>query len=253
MFKTVIVFWFSLWATTAFAQEKLILQGRVVTDTIENFQTNIINKTEQGGTVTQPDGRFRVEVNLGDELTFSAVGYRDYDLVVTQQLVQNDSLVIRLKPSFTILNTVHLSNRDLTGDLHKDVDKLYTFDQTQLSLPGVVPKDRTIAQRRYDLATKSFGGGVPVEALINLISGQTKKLKRQLKNSKKEQLKDKALYLLTEDFFVKSLGLPKSKVQNFLYFCLDDDQFEVAVRSGPFGLIAFFQSKIKLYKERADL
>lgn len=234
------------------AQTLFTLKGHIVADSIETREVNVVNLTRKTGVVASK-GNFELPVEIGDELFFSSLQYEPYQLTVTQKLVEKDMVQIYLFLLVNELETVRISDLNLTGDLSKDVANTEVnayFDPAKKGLPVNKKPPRTLAQRRLYTATTSPGGIIPLDPIINAISGRLKMLERQEDYEILETRKEKALRAMPFSFFTKDLQLPADYVEDFIYYCLNFKPFSklVVQRTQRFALIEFFKVKVIPYK-----
>jgi hypothetical protein len=70
-----------------------------------------------------------------------------------------------------------------------------------------------------------LGGSMPLDPLINMINGRTKKLKKEVVLERKE-LNLKLLATLFKDkFFVEKLKIPSGYVEGFKYYVIENEKF----------------------------
>lgn len=255
MDKKLILFSFCLFLGGCFcsyAQSLFTLKGHIVADSIETREVNVVNLTRKTGVVTS-QGNFEISVEIGDEVFFSSLQYEPYQLTVTQELVENDKLQIYLFPLVNELETVKISDMNLTGDLSKDANNAEVipyFDPVEKGLPVNKKPPRTLAERRIYTATTS-AGLIPLDLILNTISGRLKMLKRQEAYETLETRKAKALRAMPLSFFIEELQLPDKYVEDFIYYCLNFKPFSslVAQKTRRFALIEFFKEKVIPYKK----
>jgi hypothetical protein len=72
---------------------------------------------------------------------------------------------------------------------------------------------------------------MPADGLINLISGRTAMLKKELAVEKKEKLLEKIEYLFKEEYFLENLKIPKEYLRGFWYYAVDDKKLVEALNS----------------------
>ena len=107
---------------------------------------------------------------------------------------------------------------------------------------GISPKGikkYTPAERRLKTAgdfkpihlLQILGGSMPVDPLLNAISGRTAMLKRELEIEKKERLLLLFNSLLAETYFSNTLKIPSDYIKGFQYYCIEDGKISEALRS----------------------
>lgn len=226
------------------AQQHYLLKGTVATDSLVDFQVNIINVTQHTGTITKLDGSFEVKVIPGDELIFSVLGYENYELTILEEEEQENPMKIELVEAVNTLAEVKLNHFNLTGDLLKDAPQIQTFDQTKVGIRHFEGKKFTQGERRLYTATSSS-----IDHLINAITGRLKILRKLLEYEKLEGEKEHVFNLLKKDFFTDELNLPEDQIENFLYYCLENLKIENKNLKGkPMELIEFLKEQSIVYQ-----
>lgn len=243
--KKWILFFFFCSHSLIYAQEKQVLKGQIIADSLGGIQINITNITAKTGTISERDASFRLKAQIGDTLLFSSLRFSPYRLEVTDSVLRKNQVVIHLKKAVNMLREVTVNSSNLTGDLTKDVTSLEYFDQAKIGFPIKGKKMSVEEKRLYYIATDGAIG-----SLINLLSGRKAMLERQLKYAQTESKKKKAIHLVSLQFFTDELDIPKNSIDNFLYYCLDFDDFPNPTDpKKALKLITFFQEKAEIYKE----
>jgi hypothetical protein len=98
---------------------------------------------------------------------------------------------------------------------------------------GIIPENQkkyTPAERRLKTAgdfkpihlLSILGGTLPLDPIINKISGRTKRLKKELEIEKKERLLSQLKSLFNDDFYVINLKISKIYINAFRFFCIEN-------------------------------
>ncbi len=72
---------------------------------------------------------------------------------------------------------------------------------------------------------------MPVDPLLNAISGRTAMLKRELEVEKKERLVLLFSSLFEEKYFSNTLKIPNDCIKGFQYYCIEDGKISEALNS----------------------
>ena len=241
-------------AYQSFAQN---FEGKIVADSISFTQVNIVNLTQKLGTVNSVNGEFRIDAEIGDEVMFSSVQYEPYQITITKEILQKKNNTIFLFNLVNELDEINISNIDLSGDLNKDAGKIETnpyFNPAEFGLPINTKPKPTTAQRR--IYTASTGNGlIPLDPIINTITGRMAMLYRQRDYEMDRNLMIKAYNSRPLDYFVTELKIPEEYVEDFLYYCTDFKPFRqlVVQKEKTFKLSEFFEEKSVSYKEMKNL
>ena len=191
------------------------LTGRIVTGETALSNVYILNVT-QGTEVRSSGGDFSIAAKPGDKIIVHHPKITRREFVLKEDSFKQQPYIISV---------------NVTG---YDLDEL-VIDQsaiTEESL-GLVPEgqpDLTPAERKLQAASKFTPGLVmPLDPLMNAISGRTKMLKKALASEKKEFLLDKAGSLYSESDIKKELKIPETYTEGFLFYVVEDADFAHAV------------------------
>jgi hypothetical protein len=88
---------------------------------------------------------------------------------------------------------------------------------------------------------------MPLDPIINGISGRTAWLKKRKKKYEFKFQVEKAVYLISEETFTKDFNIPENEIMNFAYYCAENYDLEILL-DNPLELYEFFQSKAAEFK-----
>jgi len=217
---------------TSFSQS----QSVQITGTVTSFQkklTNIhiLNYRDGMGTVTNEEGKFLLQVQLGDTLLISSIQYKRIKVSIHKNHIDSKQINIHLIQAVNVLDELTL--HELSGSLNKDIantpaDSIQksfklTFDKSILSKP-FKPDDMEKskppnAQRLADpIQMNGVGGAV---GFRNYALEREQRLKRTLNSKKNFPAVLIKKFSLT--FFTVNLNLPEEKIHHFVSFCDDRD------------------------------
>jgi len=235
----------------AFSQSTEI-KGKV-TASSDIDRIHIINKTANKFTITNDDGEFKISATLNDTILISAIQYEVMDVVITPEILKSKFISVNLNDKITELDEV-IVGKVLTGDLMSDIensDVKRDINFYDLGIPGYTGKQKTQSQRRLHDATTG-GGLVPLNPILNWLSGRTKKLKGQiaredLDNSMREVMSDLSEILFNID------NLDESKRVEFFYYVTDDANFlPLSKLDNDLKMLEFLQKKLEEFKSQIE-
>lgn len=217
----------------------------------DNEGIHVFNKTFHKYTITDENGKFKIEANLNDTIVFSAVQYKLRNLIVTKKMLAEQPIFVLLEAQINELDAVYIKPK-LSGDLLADTQRIKTkelFTAKTLGLPNAHVKPPSPAERKLYTATHTGGGLIPVDAIINAISGRTKMLKKHVQLERKANLEN-SVYSNFEQTMLYDFKIPKSKIYDFLYYASSDDLFAQIVKTNSNIIIYdFMKEKSKKYLE----
>lgn len=203
-----------LWAQTA---DEKFLTGKIMVDQMAVEKVNILNSDTGKATVSDASGFFRIPVKVGDAVVFSAVNLETKRIVINQTNLTSEPLVVRMSVRMTNLKEITVNeNTAITAE----------------NL-GIIPRGQkkyTPAERRFNEATTG-GGIVPLNPILNAISGRTSMLKKEIQAEKKERLLLQLDGWFEEEYYVNTLHINKDYINGFHYFLIEDADFVRALKA----------------------
>ena len=201
---------------------------------------NVANSANNTSVSTNQEGDFSIPVNIGDALVFSAVNLETKRKVIIAEELTEGFIIVKMSASIIPLKEVKVNdNSSITAE----------------NL-GVIPKGQkkyTPAERRVHEATTG-GGLVPLNPILNAISGRTTMLKKEVVAEKKERLLLRLDGWFEEKFYTNSLKIPQEYIKGFHYFLIEDTDFVRALKAKNKTLTKFLMSKLSLnYKETISI
>ncbi|WBL26277.1 hypothetical protein [Zunongwangia sp. HGR-M22] len=226
-----------------FSQQRQDLTGQIVNDSIGEAFVNILNITAETGTVSESDGRFGLTVKENDSILFSSVQFENKYVVITKEIIAKGFLEIELTEEVNRLETVHLNNIKLTGNLEGDIQNIKVKPLMFLPPPR---KNLTMAQRKMG----SYGGGLGM--LIGALNGDLKYLKKAQKNYELQGEAYQLLESIPKGIFVEDFGLEEWEVINFMFYCARNNNSnlqKLIAEDDTLALIAYFEKQAEDFKE----
>jgi len=233
-------------------QEAIQLTGKITNDSIDHEYLHVLNLTLQKGTITNEKGVFRIPVREQDTLYISAVQFKPKEVVITSEIIAKNFLELELETNVTELEDVNISDIDLSGRLGDDmnipkVEK--PFNPADAGLPVYTGPIITQEERKLYTATHSGGGIIPVNAVINAISGRTKMLKNHVRISNMEIRVQKARNLVSDSTYIYQLNIPAKYIDDFAHYIYQDktENLQIASEDNPLSLIELLMDQAPLY------
>jgi len=188
-----------------FAQERKAVQGKIVSKSRDLEGVYIENITSRKSTTTEKGGYFKLEMHPKDTLIFASVSLKSIRKVVKNSDFSRKLMFVPMELSENMLEELIIDRRITTESL------------------GLSPRKKfTPAEKRLHTATSSAGGIIPIDAIVNGISGRTAMLKKAVEYEREEMLVNKILNSFEEDYIIKDLNIPKKYIQGFGYFLAQD-------------------------------
>lgn len=230
---------------------------------IEVENIHVINKTAQVFAVTNNKREFRIPVSLNDTLTFSSIQHQSKTVLVDKNMILFKAIKITLDEQINELDEV-IVGKVLTRNLLSDINNVEgnaPINFYDVGIPGYTGKLATQSERRLSEAGEFkpkmllglLGGSVPLNPILNGISGRTKMLKSRVDLEEREELIQSIKGRLAKDFFTSNPMEDYLKM-DFFYFCADDENFiKYCKNETDFKILIFLKHKYRQYMENLKL
>lgn len=264
MRNKLLFFLFFLTTVLTFGQQGQIkqLNGRVQSIQKDVVGVVVQNISSKSAVITDLEGNFSIRVKLGDTLAFSAVQYRKKTLMVNEVIFNTSFISVPLEEFVNELDEVVVRPFNLSGDLNQDLDGLQLEKDVSaeaLGLPNAHAKIPTQSERKLHEATAGkFNVGMilnpPIGALINEITGRSKMLRNRVKVDKTYTRTQQVQGFYIDSLFVTTLKIPLEKIDDFMYFCEVDKEFQQIVDSNDkLRIWDFMMVKSRAYRKNNQL
>lgn len=232
------------------------IKGQIINDgDLEGI--HIINKTAYRYATTDAKGFFTVQGKLSDSLYFSSIQHQPKTIVLSAKDISSKTITVTLLESINELEEVVIGTL-LTGDLNADIgnsDDKRPLDFYDLGIPGYTGPRMNLVERRLNEAnhgklfpTVGIGFSLNFYKLLNMISGRTKMLKKQVKLDKDKSAISRIKETLGPLFF-STHDLNKDKRMEFYYFCADSPDFqERCLNRSDVEILEYLDEKLPKFK-----
>ena len=202
------------------------IEGKVAADFSNLEGIYVVNTSSEKSTTTNSEGHFSIEAKVGETLLLSAINFKEVEIVLSESDFSKKWLVVSMQPIVNELREVIVGNSAISAE----------------SL-GIIPygqKKYTPAERKIFTATSGFG----IDPILNLISGRTNMLKKELEIEKKEGYLIQLENLFQPDFYIHSMHIPQLHVKGFLYFLVENPKFISVLKTKNRTAIEFSMSEL---------
>jgi hypothetical protein len=202
------------------------IEGKVAADFSNLEGIYVVNTSSEKSTTTNSEGHFSIEAKVGETLLLSAMNFKEVKIVLSESDFSKKWLVVSMQPLVNELREVIVGNSAISAE----------------SL-GIIPygqKKYTPAERKIFTATSGFG----IDPILNLISGRTNMLKKELEIEKKEGYLIQLENLFQPDFYIHSMHIPQLHVKGFLYFLVENPKFIGVLKTKNRTAIEFSMSEL---------
>ncbi|MBM1108054.1 hypothetical protein JQC67_18020 [Aurantibacter crassamenti] len=231
------------------------LQGRVYSDDGDVAATHVLNISSNRFTITDIDGFFEIPVKLFDTLVISAVQFKQKQILVTLDILEQELFQIHMDDALTQLSEVVVRPYNLSGDLSRDAGNLNTgkiITASTLNLPNAYVKLPSKAERVLFAATAN--PLMSIDPLINAITGRTKMLKKRVKRNSVYSRTQRVRAFYVDSLFVSDLKIPEDQISAFMYYCEVDAYFQAVVDTHDHLKIwEYLRKKSVVYRKNNEL
>ena len=243
-----LIAFFVLFTAVSFGQSNnpIELKGQVSAYVSNLEGIYVINLQSEQSVLTNENGDFSIKANVGDVLVFSGMQFKRKEVLLCAEDFENKNFKVDLVATVNHLNEVVIRN----------------YNSINAVSLGIIPsnqKSYTAAQRKLKTASDldpsaSLGGGaggsVAFDPLINLISGRTAMLKKELEVEKKESYMILLEKMFDRDHFITRLQLPLDYIKGFEYYVVDNKKFTKILEMKNKTTIEFLLAELaQKYKE----
>lgn len=194
------------------AGEKL-LHGKIIVESHSVSGVTIINLVNEKSTVSDSNGEFFILAKAEDLLVFTSVNLEYHRRLIEDEDLKSELLIIKMIAKITELEEVIINK-------HPEINAV----ALGISPKGII--QRTRAEKRLDAANS-----MPIAALINLISGKTEQLKKEIEVEKKELLLVKLNRRYDDEYYIKRLKIPADYINGFKHYIVENEKFTVLFNS----------------------
>ncbi len=212
--KLGISMFFVLIAYSVLAQEspKTVLNGKINANTMDLDGIYVINLRTEKSTITEKEGYFTIQAMPGDSLLFSAIQLKKHRVLLTKEDFQKELFFVKMESALYTLNEVVVKRSDFINSVSLGI-----------SPSGI--KHLTPAERKYATATSGNLNPMGLDPLLNLISGRTAMLKKEIEVEKKEKFLQLIDNMFDQNHFVNILKIPSIYVKGFKYYIVENKRF----------------------------
>ncbi|MGL4582062.1 MAG: hypothetical protein ACRCVU_03660 [Flavobacterium sp.] len=201
------------------AQENnTVINGRIITKEGSRDGILITNITKEKYVFSDKGGYFAIDSAINDTLRFTSPDYIEYTYVVNE-------FDIKRNPVLFPLEQIYGMNR-------LDEIVITKLDSRSLGLTDKYTRFHTPAERQLKKATTG-GGIIPIDPFINLLSGRTSMLKKNLAYEREGFRVDKFFNAISTTRLEGYYKIPADYTESFVYFAITKKEIKDLLDSTP--------------------
>ena len=218
--RIVIAAFFILVITNGSAQEtsRVKLNGKIIANSNDLEGIYVVNLKTEKSVITEKGGFFTIEANPDDTLLFSSMQLKGIEVCLEPKDFQKDLFFVKMEQMINLLPEVVVRRYD-------------NINSVALGIVSKGIKSYTPAERK--LATASSGKMNPMglDPFLNLLSGRTAMLKKEIEVEKKEFYLQQLEEMFDKHHFVDILKIPSEYIKGFEYYIVENDRFTAMLNS----------------------
>ncbi|PKP40810.1 MAG: hypothetical protein CVT96_07570 [Bacteroidetes bacterium HGW-Bacteroidetes-13] len=205
------------------AQEKILI-GKVTIENTGASEVTVLNTTKKTATITDEDGMFAINAEAGDNLQISSVQTGEYNQEVKEADFTAELFEIKLKIAVNMLKEVEVTE----------------YKSINAASVGIIPADFvSYTPAEKDLMLAKGNRGLSIDGILNMLSGRTKKMKRNLAVERDQMALAQIQSLYSDEYYIQKLKIQEVQIPAFQYFLLDNADFVKAMKAKNVKLTSF--------------
>lgn len=192
-----------------------LITGKVFFNDEVIADVHIINKNTNQGSSSNDLGVFEIPVTVGDTLVFSHLNLKEYQIEITEKVLNKALVEIHLEGKTYQLNEITLEKPKSIFYIDPEIVPPPTVNAQTLKLPYA----NSIAKKDYAVFKFRSGGVINISNLFNAINGNNKRRKELQKITLEDKVLGEIRKHFTDDFFITDLNIKPENINPFLNFC----------------------------------
>lgn len=252
-------------------QERDVLRGRIIADSLAVENITVLNLSTNVGAVSDFDGEFSIKARANDTLVFQGLAYVSQKYIITESDLLIDEFKIKLAVKITELDEVIVTPNSLTGILETDTKKIkvYGLDMSKIDVSKLKPDEIRNAKPVHPNANSNLSSlrGIDFIAIFKMFTSKKKKEERRLKRleqhenekwSKEVLVKSFYQHLMqrySHSFFVSNLKIKSEDIIAFVSFAEPDyaELSRLLKKENELILVEYLIQKSKEFKRNKSL
>ncbi|MCF6307034.1 MAG: carboxypeptidase-like regulatory domain-containing protein [Flavobacteriaceae bacterium] len=245
MTKQLLLILFFAFSITVFSQEveRIKISGKISASKGEDVEgINIYNKSSQKGTATSASGEFEISVAENDRISFSAMQFQNFTVIIDQGILESKTMNIMLNPVINQLDEVLIRPYDLSGNIIADVKRInvtsvsnefdlsyktmefeYEFaPDAQTSIKGNKAEDAYFNDQFREGADFIGLAGLLVSAFVPINKSKSKPSNKREVISEVDMVTNAVQHRFGIAYITENFNIPEEKVNEFIYFVEDN-------------------------------
>jgi hypothetical protein len=209
------------------------IKGKVIADANNLDGIYVVNLKTDDGTITQSSGYFSLPVEVGDTLMLSSIQFKGIKIGIKEEDIAKELFFVKMQPLMHELKEV----------------MVFQYKNINAVALGIIPKGTksyTPAERKLNAASNPYFTGLSasVDPLLNLFSGRTAMLKKELMVERKESVIHKIENMFERDYFIDRLKIPEEYVKGFHFYLVENNRFVALINAKNKAMATFMMGEL---------
>lgn len=245
--------------------DRVLIEGNISAPPGEDIEgISIYNISDQEGTITDKEGKFKIAVAKNDRIQVTALQFQSFTVIVDQGVIEVRKLSIYLNPAVNQLEEVIVRPYDLLGNVTADIKRIQTsvispdwdlsystleFDY-QFTPDALTSVQGNAAEESLNNAGQQAGANVL--GLVGLLFPKKKKTEKQVATNK-EVITTALRQRYSNAYITETFGIPSDKVNDFIYYTEEEGIDENLLRdANEIQLLEFLRMQSIKYKSQLE-
>jgi hypothetical protein len=241
------------------------INGKIIVEDSDVEGITIFNTSSNKGEATDENGKFKIKAKLNDNLEVRALQYQNFDIKVTQAMIDSRRIRVFLIEEINKLPEVLVLTSSLSGNLGTDVEKVKTFNPKLDALYfGIKKQDEYEFSDDYrsEVTNEAVHSQVPQMVnglnIVNVVDQLLLPLFRS--NAKVQEgvemppVPNAAIkYYMGSNFLVDNFGIPEHRVEEFIQYVEDENfDFNLLNYGNEMDFLEILNKKSKTFLNQAS-
>ncbi|RNL78097.1 carboxypeptidase-like regulatory domain-containing protein [Sinomicrobium pectinilyticum] len=204
-----------------FSQEADKVKGVVFNTSTDRVMDNVhvVNLNQVVGTVSNPQGEFRITASVNDTLYFSFLGFKSIKVRVTNDMLKFDGTRIGMTELAYALEEVVIRPYKLTGYLDIDAKNIPINNAGRYSISGL-PKGYEAGSANPGAISKVLGAIFnPVDFLHNMFGKKPKEMRKLRKMKEDDEIRNLLASKFDRETLTELLQIDRVDIDEILRNC----------------------------------
>lgn len=218
--------------------KRIAVDGKIIVEHQDVEAITVFNTSTKKGVITNKKGEFTIEVGLNDLIEFRALQYQNFDLQVSEAIINSKRIRVFLIEEINKLDEILVLTKGLSGDLPTDVSTVKTFNPKLDALYFGIkksdeyeftddPRSGITNEVMHSQSTTMVNGLNIVNVVDQLLLPLFRSKVRDKKTSGVPDVPvSDVKYYFGSEFIVDNFKIPAYRVEDFIQFVENDVDFD---------------------------